>query len=68
LNRCYPVLCALLITIWKRLAQVAANNKDVVAVLVEPFQGEGGVNIPEAHYLQGLRNLCDPEWLAADAR
>ncbi|MER0171897.1 MAG: aspartate aminotransferase family protein [Nitrosomonas sp.] len=46
------------------IAQVAANNKDVVAVLVEPFQGEGGVNIPEAHYLQGLRNLCTQNgWL-----
>ncbi|MCG7755790.1 MAG: aspartate aminotransferase family protein [Nitrosomonas sp.] len=46
------------------IAQVAANNKDVVAVLVEPFQGEGGVNIPEAHYLQGLRTLCTQNgWL-----
>lgn len=46
------------------VSQVAANNKDVVAVLVEPFQGEGGVNIPEAHYLQELRNLCDQQdWL-----
>ena len=27
------------------VAQVAANNKEVVALLVEPFQGEGGVNI-----------------------
>ena len=41
------------------ITQVAVNNKDVVAVLVEPFQGEGGVNIPEAHYLQGLRSLCN---------
>ncbi len=41
------------------VTQVAVNNKDVVAVLVEPFQGEGGVNIPEAHYLQQLRNLCN---------
>lgn len=39
--------------------QVAANNKNVVAVLVEPFQGEGGVNIPQACYLQDLRSLCD---------
>ena len=46
------------------IAQVAANNKDVVAVLVEPFQGEGGVNIPEAHYLRELRHLCDQNgWL-----
>ncbi len=46
------------------IAQVAANNKDVVAVLVEPFQGEGGVNIPEVHYLRELRQLCDQNgWL-----
>lgn len=41
------------------IAQVAVNNRDVVAVLVEPFQGEGGVNIPEARYLQELRSLCN---------
>lgn len=46
------------------ISQVAANNKDVVAVLVEPFQGEGGVNIPEVHYLEGLRDLCNQQdWL-----
>lgn len=46
------------------IAQVAANNKDVVAVLVEPFQGEGGVNIPEVYYLQELRHLCNQnDWL-----
>lgn len=46
------------------IAQVAVNNKDIVAVLVEPFQGEGGVNIPEAHYLQQLRHLCSQNgWL-----
>ncbi|MBY0499493.1 MAG: aspartate aminotransferase family protein [Nitrosomonas sp.] len=46
------------------ITQVAANNKDVVAVLVEPFQGEGGVNIPEVHYLRKLRDLCDQNgWL-----
>lgn len=44
--------------------QVAANNKNVVAVLVEPFQGEGGVHIPQACYLQELRSLCDQQdWL-----
>jgi acetylornithine aminotransferase len=31
---------------------------------VEPYQGEGGVNVPEANYLQGLRSLCDRNgWL-----
>lgn len=44
--------------------QIAVNNKNIVAVLVEPFQGEGGVNIPQAEYLQGLRRLCDQhDWL-----
>ncbi len=29
------------------------------AVLVEPVQGEGGVNVPAAGYLRALRDLCD---------
>ncbi|HET7061723.1 MAG TPA: acetylornithine transaminase [Nitrosospira sp.] len=46
------------------VAQVGVHNKNVVAVLVEPYQGEGGVNVPEASYLQGLRHLCDQNgWL-----
>lgn len=46
------------------IKQVAENNKNVVAVLVEPFQGEGGVNVPQARYLQELRALCDQHgWL-----
>lgn len=44
--------------------QVAAHNKDIVAVLLETYQGEGGVNFPQASYLQGLRHICDQnEWL-----
>ncbi len=43
---------------------VAHNAPNVVAVLVEPIQGEGGVNIPPAEYLNGLRDLCtDNGWL-----
>ena len=44
--------------------QVAANNPDVVAILVEPVQGEGGVNIPDENYLSALRAICDrQQWL-----
>ena len=46
------------------VAQVAANNQNVVAVLIEPIQGEGGINIAHAEYLQGLRRICDERgWL-----
>ncbi len=41
-----------------------SEQSNIVAVLVEPFQGEGGVNIPESDYLLQLRRLCDANgWL-----
>ena len=44
--------------------QVAAHNQNIVAILVEPVQGEGGINIPDAAYLAGLRQICDAHsWL-----
>ncbi|MFM8758918.1 MAG: aminotransferase class III-fold pyridoxal phosphate-dependent enzyme, partial [Methylophilaceae bacterium] len=46
--------------------QVALNNKNVVAILVEPVQGEGGINIPHdaTGYLKALREICDTQgWL-----
>jgi len=46
------------------IRQVAANNKDIVAILVEPITGEGGINIPHENYLRELRALCDQHgWL-----
>ena len=43
---------------------VAENNKDIVAILVEPITGEGGIQIPDAGYLKGLRAICDERgWL-----
>lgn len=46
------------------LQSIAANNSDVVAILVEPIQGEGGINVPADGYLQQLRALCDQhQWL-----
>lgn len=44
--------------------QIAKHNQDVVAVLVEPVQGEGGVIVPADDYLAGLRAICDAHgWL-----
>jgi acetylornithine aminotransferase len=44
--------------------RVAASNRNVVAVLVELIQGEGGVNICHEGYLKGLREICDEnKWL-----
>jgi acetylornithine aminotransferase len=44
--------------------QVAQHNRNVVAILVEPIQGEGGINIAHLDYLRGLRELCDQyQWL-----
>jgi len=40
-------------------ATEAAISERTVAILVEPIQGEGGVNIPKPGYLKGLRELCD---------
>jgi len=43
---------------------IANNSNSTVAILVEPIQGEGGINIPDADYLQQLREICDANnWL-----
>ena len=44
--------------------QIAANNADVVGVFVEPVQGEAGIIVPDAGYLDALRRICDAKnWL-----
>ena len=46
------------------LQAVAHNDRNVVAVLLEPVQGEGGINLPPDDYLAGVRRLCDEHhWL-----
>ncbi len=46
------------------LKQIASNNADVVAVLIEPIQGEGGIKPADAQYLLAVRELCDTQnWL-----
>jgi acetylornithine aminotransferase len=41
------------------IKQAIEQHSNVVAILVEPIQGEGGVNIPAADYLNQIRSLCD---------
>ena len=43
---------------------IAEHNRNVVAVLIEPIQGEGGINVPRMEYLRGLKEICDKnDWL-----
>src|SRR3990172_7370240 len=43
---------------------IAKNSPNIVAILIEPIQGEGGVNMPNENYLAGVRALCDEhDWL-----
>ncbi|HWV15146.1 MAG TPA: aspartate aminotransferase family protein [Cellvibrio sp.] len=42
----------------------ASEHSNIVAILVEPVQGEGGVRVPAADYLNQLRSICDAhDWL-----
>ncbi|WP_020472562.1 aspartate aminotransferase family protein [Zavarzinella formosa] len=36
-----------------------AVDAETIGIMVEPIQGEGGVNLPPEGYLEGLRELCD---------
>jgi acetylornithine aminotransferase len=46
------------------IAAIARNNPRIVAVLVEPVQGEAGIRVAPPGYLQGLREICDAhDWL-----
>jgi acetylornithine aminotransferase len=48
------------------IKKISEQNKNVVAILVEPIQGEGGVKLPKNlnHYLSSLRSICDEnDWL-----
>jgi acetylornithine aminotransferase len=46
------------------IEKLAAEHPNIVAILVEPVQGEGGVRVPAHNYLNQLRELCDRnQWL-----
>lgn len=39
--------------------EIVENDDEIVSIMLEPIQGEGGVNVPDREFLQGLRDLCD---------
>ena len=46
------------------IKQTATHNQNIVAVFIEPIQGEGGIQVADQAYLQGLRAICDDQgWL-----
>ena len=46
------------------IGTIAENTNQVVAILVEPILGEGGIIIPDDNYLVELRKICDQQnWL-----
>jgi len=46
------------------IENIAGNSSNVVAIMVEPIQGESGIIVPDADYLNKLRSICDDnDWL-----
>ncbi len=44
--------------------QAASNNRNIVGVLMEVLQGEGGIHVADLEYVRFLRRLCDENgWL-----
>jgi acetylornithine/N-succinyldiaminopimelate aminotransferase len=44
--------------------QVAEHNRNIAAVMIEPIQGEGGINVSRLEYLRGLYEICKKhDWL-----
>ena len=49
---------------WDDISELEkAIDDTTAAVLLEPIQGEGGINVPSAGYLQAVRDLCDDRGL-----
>ena len=42
----------------------AIVSKEIAAIIIEPVQGEGGINVAQPCYLRALRELCNREGIA----
>ncbi len=48
----------------EEVERIAAANANIVAILLEPIQGEGGLSIGSNQYMQDIRKICDKnDWL-----
>jgi len=46
------------------IEEAAQQHNDIVAIMVEPILGEGGIVVPDENYLPGIRQICDQNnWL-----
>ena len=45
------------------IKQAASDNDSIVAIMLEPIQGEGGLNTPPNSYLKEIRAFCDEKGL-----
>lgn len=63
----YPLIDGLLRAPYNKISEIenlSKHNDNIVAILLEPIQGEGGIVIPESDYLSNLRSICDAKnWL-----
>ncbi|MBM7715009.1 4-aminobutyrate aminotransferase/(S)-3-amino-2-methylpropionate transaminase [Bacillus thermophilus] len=48
-----------LLNSFHRLFQTTVDPRDVAAIMMEPVQGEGGLVVPSATFVKGVRKLCD---------
>ena len=63
----YPLIDGLIRVPYNDISEVkklARDSSGIVAILLEPIQGEGGIKIPDNNYLSKLRSICDDQkWL-----
>nr|WP_244943908.1 4-aminobutyrate--2-oxoglutarate transaminase [Siminovitchia fortis] len=44
---------------FSNLFQTGVDPEDIAAIIMEPVQGEGGLVVPSAEFVSGIRKICD---------
>lgn len=48
----------------RALESIVSTHDNIAAVIVEPVQGESGINVPDDNYLRDIRKICtEQDWL-----